>query len=216
VALRRNYRIGPDAETLPTIDTSLEGTPLASTPFQLYGVGIGETVEAQTYLETEHEFTIIEGTATQLRRLPATLHEPTDRETYVLSASTMSTLREVEGLIAGTAVQATLLPPLAQDLLVYSVPDNRTLTASYTTLPALDELEISLYGYPSNQSATFTRRYLDAQPSHVAFDTPPTFLAPWRVDLRMEYLRTTTVTRAVNDVYYVSERLDDITNVTGN
>lgn len=216
IAIRRDIAIA-GATSIPTIDLAQEGAALEPLPFTLRGTVPGETVTSTTALFTAQTYAIIDGDASQLLVPPSSLLATGDRQDMTLSAEIEDMARSVDGPLDPAQLDFLLMPPLAKGTFSFSVPDNRTLRADWSMLPALDELEIAISGYLQWQSTMVTKAFLAAtQRTHIAFDTPLDFDREWRVDLRAEYGRSIIARRYHGSYTYESSRYDLVTNVLGN
>lgn len=215
MAIRRNVAI-TEPTTLPSLDTLDEGTLLEDRPFAVLTPVIGETVDIATLLLTAGGFMAIEGTASLVHVVPASLLLSSDTQYFDVQATTTSTRRYVDTLV-GTQSSVQLMPPLTKTTFIYSVPDNNALRGTFTDLPTYTSIDISMYDYRSSQRASFTKSWFETMARHYfQLDLPPDFDPTWRVSLHPDYYRYVYVNNDDATTLRTTARFDDVTNVFGN
>lgn len=195
ILLRRDQSITTSG-TVPTVDLVQDGASLELRPFTVNSQP-AEIVTSALYLTTANEFAALDGTDTNLRAPPSALLLPGDVEEVWIEATADSFVRGDFVQYAGAQSSFSLMPQLTG--VAYSFGNGWVLSAGWSALPPYAVVELGVFGYSANRSATqtvdVTKSWIDAtHVSNVALDArPPDYDPHWLADLGGPYLRNFTV-----------------------
>lgn len=220
IAIRRDIDLD-ESRTLDPLDFDAHGVAMEPHPFAVHGDGSLEELSTSFMLITGRQYASVDftGSATMYAP-PASMLAPGDSGTFSVDVPDYATgvYRSVWADIATAPYDFNLPPIIERDAIVYSVPDNKTLRGDIDSLPAFDDLYLSLDGYYVSQRLHVSRSYFEATGGQtILFTTPPLYLPYWRVDLRQPYYRDLSLWMTNEDgTQGYTSRGAEITNVLGN
>ena len=204
IAVRRTVVADRDLG-VPDIDVTLEGTKLVDAAFTA-STAEGETLEASVDLLTSTPplpGRVYLGPAATAKTLDNSALQG-DTQLVTVRATSGTARRELRrSFRVGYGTEYTLPQPLGG----VQWPEPGPLSASWTTLPQLDSLDLSASSSAAD-GTTVVQHNLDMTPlflgetgiQQIAIDTDiPNYDAAWKIDFTRPYTRELTAKRTVND-----------------
>ncbi len=202
ILVRRGLTVTGSTAIDAPIDVDMEGTPVATTPLSVSNLEASETMtKARVWLETGNTSAILyRGPIAGVTLAPQDVLENEDKQTAVVSA------------FGDNGSRYALRPLRAGDPTTFELPerlgpvtfavDGQQLTASWSTLPAFDLVEVSLEAFVGDEflfhDLELSRKFIETTGITTAtIDTAslPGFLPEWRIDTNQEHTRTVATQR---------------------
>jgi hypothetical protein len=196
ILIRRGLAFTGNTEIEAPIDAAVEGTPFATAPLSVTNLEASETVTtARVWLETGNTNAFLyRGAIDGVKLAPQDLLENADKQIASVSASGDNGSRYARrSLRAGDPT--TFVLPERLGPVTFAI-DGQQLTASWSTLPAYDFVEISLDAFVGDvllfHDLEVSRKFIETTGiTKATIDTAslPGFHPEWRIDTSQEHTR---------------------------
>jgi hypothetical protein len=198
IALRRGIEVDGDIALMPPVDVAKEGEDFAEVAFTAANADPDERLDASVFLKMETlelPAQLYAGPIATAKVAPDSVLATVDAQSTLLRATKGTATRSVQrSFRVGGTSKYTLPPPIGG--LQWAVESGR-LSASWTTLPDLDSLRVSVSKSATNDTLPLAHemevssRFLAATGvSHIAIDTDIRGYQPeWRIDFTLPYKR---------------------------
>jgi hypothetical protein len=208
IRVQRGFEVKGDLEVSPPVDVAAEGEAFADVAFTAATATADETLAASVDFLTAKTPTpvrIYAGPAATAKAVRNITLIDTDTQRAAVRATSGTAVRELRrSFRIGDDTAYTLPPSLGG---VQWVSENGQLSASWTTLPPLDQLDVSAMRFAADGSIAIkhdlavTPAFLVATgTTHITIDTEiPDYKPAWRIDFAGAYTRDLTTEKTVKD-----------------
>jgi hypothetical protein len=213
IRVQRGFEVTGDLEVSPPVDVASEGEAFADVAFTAANATADETLAASVDFvtaKTPTPVTIYAGPAATAKAVRNITLIDTDTQRAAVRATSGTAVRELQRPFRiGDNTQYTLPPALGG---VQWGNENGQLSATWTTLPPLDRLDVVATRFAADGSIAIkhdlavTPAFLAATgTTHITIDTEiPDYKPEWRIDFTGAYTRDLTTEQTVKDEHATS------------
>jgi hypothetical protein len=217
IAVRRDIAVTADLAVTPDVDVAAEASPLVDIAFYIDNAAQGEnlTLSVDLVADGQSPAQVYHGPPDIAKVVPSAL-VTTEKQVITLQATSGVSLRSLQRpFLVHDETQYTL--PIAISGVQWTI-DQGQLSTSWTALPPLDVLDISVTR-PATDDTASADHNLRVTPAfvgetgitHIAIDTDiPGYKPEWRIDFNDSYARSITASHKTDDQLNTSSVTENV------